>query len=190
MNWSIIPGFGIAGNFTGHLEQAGESPDFVNVQTAEAAAPKGMFPFYIPSSEDHYLSTNPYSHNTIRLLNHHENHQIEPEMSILFSVEYQGDLVKSLVPTHLFAHNDCSIRRKGGPGRPPRKISEKKNWGANSKGVSKQAIQVESLDSELVQHLHLGCYLIRDGIIHDYGITSPVCNYSYVLQQLLDWMVQ
>ena len=184
MNWSTVPGFGVAGNFTGHLEQAGESPDFINVQTAEAAAPKGMFPFYIPADMDHYLSTNPYSHSTIRLLNEHENHQIEPELSILFSVQYQGTLVKRLIPTRLFAHNDCSIRRKGA-----RKISEKKNWGAESKGVSQESIAIESLDSELVQHLHLGCYLIRDGVIHDYGLTSPVCNYSYFNQQLLDWMV-
>ncbi len=31
-------GFGVAGNFAGHLEQAGEAVDFVNV-TSEGAAP-------------------------------------------------------------------------------------------------------------------------------------------------------
>ena len=30
--------FGVAGNFTGHLEQAGEAADFVNVVTKEASA--------------------------------------------------------------------------------------------------------------------------------------------------------
>ena len=40
--------FGVAGNFTGHLEQAGEASDFVNVKTKEAIAPKAMFPTYIP----------------------------------------------------------------------------------------------------------------------------------------------
>ena len=33
--------FGVAGNFTGHLEQAGEAVDFTNVKTKEAKAPKG-----------------------------------------------------------------------------------------------------------------------------------------------------
>lgn len=44
-----IPAFGVAGNFTGHLEQAGEAADFVNVKTAEATAPKALFPTYIPT---------------------------------------------------------------------------------------------------------------------------------------------
>ncbi len=184
MEWSTIPGFGIAGNFTGHLEQAGESPDFTDVKTAEPTAPKGIFPFYIPSNGNHYLFSNPYSHDTIRLLNHNENHQIEPEMSILLTVDYQGTLVKKLTPTHLFAHNDCSIRRKGA-----RKISEKKNWGMDSKGISLDSIHIDSFDSEILKHLHLGCYLMRDDSLHKYGITSPVCNYSYFHQQLLDWMV-
>ena len=30
-----IASFGVAGNFTGHLEQAGEAADFVNVKTKE-----------------------------------------------------------------------------------------------------------------------------------------------------------
>ena len=30
-----IPCFGVAGNFTGHLEQAGEAIDFANVKTYE-----------------------------------------------------------------------------------------------------------------------------------------------------------
>lgn len=38
-NWF---GFGVAGNFAGHLEQAGEAGDFVKVVT-EGYAPKGIF---------------------------------------------------------------------------------------------------------------------------------------------------
>ena len=34
--------FGVAGNFTGHLEQAGEAVDFTNVKTKEAKAPKAV----------------------------------------------------------------------------------------------------------------------------------------------------
>ena len=43
MNESII-GFGIAGNFAHHLEQAGESADFVDVVVDDADAPKGNLP--------------------------------------------------------------------------------------------------------------------------------------------------
>ena len=47
--------FGVAGNFTGHLEQAGEAKDFVNVKTKEANAPKAVFPTYIPSENNRML---------------------------------------------------------------------------------------------------------------------------------------
>ena len=33
-------GFGVAGNFAGHLEQAGEAVDFVNVERARATPPR------------------------------------------------------------------------------------------------------------------------------------------------------
>ena len=46
-----IPCFGIAGNFTGHLEQAGEAGDFRNIKTKEESAPKAVFPTYIPGAK-------------------------------------------------------------------------------------------------------------------------------------------
>lgn len=44
--------FGVAGNFTGHLEQAGEAADFTNIKTLEKNAPKGLFPTYLPKIND------------------------------------------------------------------------------------------------------------------------------------------
>ena len=38
-------GFGVAGNFAGHLEQAGEAADFTQVKTENAIQPKAIFPF-------------------------------------------------------------------------------------------------------------------------------------------------
>ncbi len=184
IDWDSVAGFGVAGNFTGHLEQAGESPDFVAVKTKEQHAPKGVFPFYIPTSLTQ-LGQNPYSSKAIQLLNHAENHQIEPEVSILFEVEYEDGVVKSLLPMQAFAHNDCSIRRKGA-----RKISEKKNWGPNSKGIASTGISLSGLNKgQELDAFQLGCYLIRDGEIHRYGITSSVKDYSYFHQTLMDWLV-
>ena len=40
--------FGVAGNFTGHLEQAGEAENFKALKIADAAAPKALFPTYVP----------------------------------------------------------------------------------------------------------------------------------------------
>jgi hypothetical protein len=40
-NWF---GFGVAGNFAGHLEQAGEAVDFAAVES-NGDVPKGIFPW-------------------------------------------------------------------------------------------------------------------------------------------------
>ena len=48
--YSKYLGLGIAGNFALHLAQAGELEEFKDIITAEEAAPKGMFPFYLPNN--------------------------------------------------------------------------------------------------------------------------------------------
>ena len=48
MNFEQMIGFGVAGNFAGHLEQAGEAADFTQVKTENAIQPKAIFPFYVP----------------------------------------------------------------------------------------------------------------------------------------------
>jgi len=39
MNFEQMIGFGVAGNFAGHLEQAGEAADFTQVKTENALQP-------------------------------------------------------------------------------------------------------------------------------------------------------
>lgn len=41
-------GLGVAGNFAGHPEQAGEAADFANVAPVAAEVRKGMFPWFVP----------------------------------------------------------------------------------------------------------------------------------------------
>ena len=186
MDWTTVAGFGVAGNFTGHLEQAGESPDFVHVKVTDSVAPKGVFPFYLPNVIGHRLACNPYSSNEIKLLNFTREPSIEPEVSILFDVTYDKGLVVSLSPVQAMAHNDCSIRRKGA-----KKISEKrKNWGPHSKGVALSSIPLENLsEGGTPDDYVLGCYLIRDGVLHTYGVTSAVKDYSYFHETLLNWLI-
>jgi hypothetical protein len=125
-------GFGVAGNFAGHLQQAGEAADFVSVG-GDDSTPKGIFPFYVPRG-DTFLAQFPISPDTITLPVSDEplNLQIEPEAAVVFRVAYAADgAVESLTPTAIGAFNDCSIRRPGA-----KKISEKKNWGPASKGLA------------------------------------------------------
>ena len=186
MNWHKIAGIGVAGNFTGHLEQAGEDKDFSKIKVKDKRAPKGVFPFYMPNGSSHFLHQMPISTSEIILKNAHENHQIEPEMSLLCELQYHQQMVTKITPTHAMAHNDCSIRRPGA-----KKISEKKNWGNNSKGVSAQHIAIDKFENGgILDAYNLTSYLLRDGEFHLYGLDSPVTGYSYFYTELIAWMTE
>ena len=181
-------GFGVAGNFAGHLEQAGEDADFVNVQT-DGVAPKGIFPWYAPAS-DTFLGEFPLSNDAIWLPAESDgplNLQIEPEVGLACRVRWHGDTVAALEPFALGAFNDCSIRRPGAP-----KISVKKNWGAASKGIAPQFFDISDLTPDgPTATLRLVCFLRgADGGEQAYGVDSPLLGYSYYGEVLLDWIVE
>jgi hypothetical protein len=183
-------GFGVAGNFAGHLEQAGEAADFVNV-TSEGSAPKGIFPWYAPGS-DGFLGEFPLSDDAILLPDANPdggplNLQIEPEVGLACRVVWEGDTVVSLRPFALGAFNDCSIRRPGAP-----KISHKKNWGPASKGVAGRFFDIGDLTPDgPTSTLRLVCNLrTAAGEEHAYGVDSPLLGYSYYGEVLLDWVTE
>lgn len=184
-------GFGVAGNFAGHLEQAGEAADFVNV-TSQGAAPKGIFPWYVPGYES-FLGEFPLSCDAIKLpkspdaLDATWNLQIEPEVGLACEVKWAGDTVSSLQPFALGAFNDCSIRRPNAA-----KISDKKNWGPESKGVAQKFFEISDLTPDgPTATLRLLCHLrTADGQEHEYGVDSPLLGYSYYGEVLLDWIVE
>lgn len=183
-------GFGVAGNFAGHLEQAGEAGDFATV-VSHGNAPKGIFPWYAPG-HDSFLGEFPLSHDALMVPATTEdggplNLQIEPEVGLACEVVWSGDTVVTLRPFALGAFNDCSIRRPGAP-----KISHKKNWGPASKGVARDFFEAHDLTPDgPTASLRLLCHLrTADGAHHEYGVDSPLLGYSYYGEVLLDWIVE
>lgn len=183
-------GFGVAGNFAGHLEQAGEAGDFTTVDS-HAGAPKGIFPWYAPGL-DSFLGEFPLSHDALIVPPPGEiegplNLQIEPEVGLACEVVWNRDVVVTLRPFALGAFNDCSIRRPGAP-----KISCKKNWGPASKGVALEFFEGHDLTPDgPTATLRLLCHLRNaDGVHHEYGVDSPLLGYSYYGEVLLDWIVE
>ena len=180
-------GIGVAGNFAGHLEQAGEAGDFVGVDAA-VGAPKGLFPFYAPG-HDSFLADFPLSHDTIALPADGEaatSLQVEPEVALACSVAYADDgSVTGLAPFAFGAFNDCSIRAPDAA-----KISEKKNWGTCSKGIARDFVPLEGAGLATgTAGWRLASFLRRDGELHAYGVDSPLSGYSYFGDRLLDWIV-
>lgn len=185
MDYQKVLGLGVAGNFAGHLEQAGEARDFANVKTAEKKAPKALFPFYLPQKKDSFLSEFPLSISSLAIPEDADRVQIEPEIGIVFKINYDGVFVSSIEPLWFGAYNDCSIRREGA-----KKISEKKNWGADSKGYSPVSNTIDTLsEGGVLDNYRIASFLIRGEDCYEYGIDSAVRDYSYFHEDLMNWIV-
>lgn len=188
-----VLGLGIAGNFALHLAQAGELEDFKEIVTADEAAPKGMFPFYLPApfnplnaKAKKTLTTYPLSADIIKLPKDNLNVQAEPEVALICQLEYSAGKLSKIIPTHFGAYNDCSIRVAGAS-----KISDKKNWGSESKGLSDTLIAIDTFQSGGIMDSYSICsFLRRDGEIHAYGEDVELNGYSYFYDKLTDWILQ
>jgi hypothetical protein len=189
-------GLGIAGNFALHLAQAGELEEFKDIITANEAAPKGMFPFYLPrphnpveAAQQHankQLHTYPLSSETIKLP-HDEalNIQAEPEVGLICELEYSAGKLSKITPTYFGAYNDCSIRVAGA-----NKISEKKNWGHETKGFSDTLFKIDKFSKGgIMDNFSICSFLRRDGEIKAYGENVELNGYSYFYEELTDWML-
>ena len=199
-------GFGVAGNFAGHLEQAGEASDFTAVKAAENW-PKGVFPFYVPRGGPHsaeeaggsFLHVFPLSRDRIEhpgaLGGAPAKLQIEPELALRCRLTYAEAAadgrrpVADVEPTHFTAYNDCSTRRPDAT-----KISQKKNWGPSTKGLADdQWIALDRFEAGgVLDRFRLACFLRRDGELHAYGEDAPVAGpdgYAAMYRPLLDWLV-
>jgi len=179
-------GFGVAGNFAYHLEQAGEASDFVDVKVDDENAPKGIFPFYLPNS-DSFLGTYPLSSKDIVHPRTKEgNLQLEPEVAIICEVEYKDGKVFDIIPSFFTAYNDCSIRKDNA-----KKISEKKNWGENTKGISSSIIPIDKFEKGgIMDRFHIVSFLKRDKKVYQYGEDSSVLTYNYFYTKLKNWMIE
>ena len=178
-------GFAVAGNFANHLGEAGEADEFSVIKTEEKNAPKGMFPFYI---KDHnsFLGTYPICDEIV--LTHgreNENLQVEAEVALICDFVYENGKIIDLVPKYFSAFNDCSIRVNNGE-----KLSTKKNWGENTKGISQEIIKIDDFTEKgILNKYHITSFIKRDGIVHDYGMTSSVKSYCYFFEKLRIWMI-
>lgn len=183
--------FGVAGNFTGHLEQAGEALDFKNVKTLEENAPKALFPTYIPNISGSgetpaFLGVFPFDSEKIIFPENEQKIQIEPECAVIFNVKWRDGKIDELIPICFGASNDVSIRKAGA-----KKISLKKNWGNSSKGLSENLISLNSFDEKsILSHYRIASFMVRDENVFEYGENSAVRDYSYIYKKLENWMIE
>lgn len=185
MDLEKMIGLGVAGNFAHHLEQAGELEDFKEVKTEAPEAPKGIFPFYLPGS-DGFLGVYSIGTTELRLPEYEANAQVEPEIGVVFDIVYGEDnKVVDLIAKHFTTFNDCTIRKEGA-----KKISEKKSWGPDSKGIGDKWIAIDQFEEGgVMDRYHLCSFVKRDGALHPYGVDAPLPGYSYFYKRLKNWLI-
>jgi len=186
--YSKFLGLGIAGNFALHLAQAGELEEFKKIITAEETAPKGMFPFYLPNNPTttakEILKTYPLSADTIKLPEKSVNVQAEPEVGLVCYLKYSDGKISQIIPTHFGAYNDCSIRVAGA-----NKISDKKNWGAYSKGFSETLFEIDKFEhGGIMDSFSICSFLKREENLEEYGENVELDGYSYFHEKLTEWI--
>lgn len=194
-NWHRTCGIGVAGNVAGHMAQAGEA----DASAPAAALPPGIFTFYAPhphtvdAPEEEILTrleNFPVTNAVIDFprVQGGDNVQVEPELGLYCDIVYTIDSksVERLVPRRVAAFNDCSIRKLDGS----TKLSERKNWGFGSKGISLRSFRIDSLSKgSYVDQLCLASYIRRGSEVHEYSIPAPARNYLLFHEPLLDWIV-
>lgn len=180
-------GLGIAGNFALHLAQAGELEEFKDIITEDEAAPKGMFPFYLPKkikNAKEILNTYPLSSDKIKLPKEDVSVQAEPEVALVCELEYSDGKISEVIPKYFGAYNDCSIRVAGAS-----KISNKKNWGESSKGISQTLFSIDKFENGgIMDNFSICSFLKRDNELYAYGENVELKGYSYFYSKLTDWI--
>ncbi|WP_423839579.1 DUF5718 family protein [Vibrio mytili] len=183
--------FGIAGNSPGYLAQTGEIAAFSEQAKAELQAaqrPRALFPMFACKSEHRYLEQMPFSASSL-ILPRDEGAvvQIEPELAFKCDVSYseQGH-VTDLKPHALTLINDATYRNKA-----VSKLAEKKNWGASSKGLAEQQLNIDSFsEGSSLDHLRLCGFHARNGEWQLCSQDVSVTEYNVFYQSLTDWLIE
>lgn len=179
-----IIGFGIAGNFALHLEQAGEADDFALVKTDDEYAPKGIFPFYV-NGHDSFLGRYCIDNNILHLpKDMNLNVQMEPEIALRCLLEYENNKVSNIKPIKFCAFNDASVRND----TTATKISQKKNFSTGSKGFGNE-IDIDKFSiGGVCDNYSLVSFLQNKDEFIRYGECAKLSGYSYFYQKLLEWI--
>lgn len=198
-SWHRTYGLGVAGNVAGHMAQAGEA-DAVKEGALTPKTPAAVFTFFAPhphtidATEEEVLMRLSEFPVTNAIINYPDiegagNVQVEPELGLYVDIVYAADekSVSRLIPRRVAAFNDCSIRKLDGS----EKLSEKKNWGEGSKGISLRSFRIHSMaPGTLVDNLVLVSYIKRGDTVHQYSVDAPAKNYLMFHEPLLEWIVE
>lgn len=196
--WHRCIGLGVAGNVAGHMAQAGEAEK--SPTGKKETKPAAIFTYFIPphchevcdfKAARQRLELFPVTYAVLDFpkLPGSSNIQVEPELALYCDIVYSKchTRVERLVPRRVAAFNDCSIRSLTGA----TKLSQKKNWGFGSKGISIRSFPIDSFSpGSFVDHLVIVSWMKRGDVIEQYSKSAPARNYLMFHEPLLEWIVE
>lgn len=173
-------GIGVAGNFARHLEQAKEITDFAQINSKDGF-PKGVFAFYVPNSSS-FLGAFSLS-SEFQSLSNDDNVQAEPELCFYTEFVYENSQIIDLIFHKFSCFNDSSLRK------PAPKISHKKNWGKNSKGIADKWLELDKFEQGgVLDNYRICSFLKRKNTFFEYGINASLLEYG-CLYNIKSWLI-
>jgi hypothetical protein len=149
----------------------------------------GLVPTYVPfkdKNESSPLAIYPISHTKLQIPSTYDNVQIEPEIVLDCDIKYYNGNVLYIIPKRFTIYNDASLNRLSS-----NRVSENKNWGANSKGIASKWIEIDRFDGNSNLSLYnFVSFVKRDGVIQQYSIDTSVNNYSLLYENLIEWIIK
>ncbi len=176
---------GILGNFAISDEGGSNSLSMKSL----TGSPNGIVVTYIPSSysnPDSFLRVNPLSSSKLQIPTIYDNLQAEPELVLDCDVKYYNGVPLHITPKRFTVYNDATLHRLS-----ITKIAQNKNWGSDSKGIGTKWFDIKRFESggELSNY-NLVSFIKRNGVIEQYSVDTPVENYAFFYDELMNWIVQ
>jgi replicative DNA helicase len=150
--------------------------------------PSGLVPIYSPIENKigRAFELFPFSYSKITIPVGYDSISVEPEILLDCDVKYYNGKISYVIPKRFTASNNPTI-----PKFSISKISQKKNWGQNSKGIAKRWIDIDIFESGgiLSQYQIVSFVKKKDEFLQQYSIDISGEDYPYMYQKLIDWLI-
>jgi hypothetical protein len=170
----------IKGNF---IKTDGEEFD----ENSYKEPPYAIIPVYLPLEDSsHYLSQYPFSSTRISIPTVYDYVFLDAELVFDCEVKYIKNEVLYIKPKRFTILNNAQISRMSS-----KKWSENLNWGANSKGIGANWIDIHNFGSVRgnLEAFNIVSYIKRGGVIEAYTKDTKLSNYLFLYDELIEWSV-
>jgi hypothetical protein len=149
--------------------------------------PLGIVPVYIPLEENSHLSQYPFSSTRISIPTIYDYVYLDAELVFDCEIKYLSGQVLHIQPKKFTVLNNAQVSRDSST-----KWSENLNWGANSKGIGTNWIDIRDFGSVRgnLESFNIVSYIKRGGVTEAYTQDTKINSYSFLYDELIDWSVK